>query len=344
MDRKLHTSKNDSDNDTCSDVVIFDSDYDTRSDLYKSKLMIGESSNFLFTKGDKAGKRLANEFMHFKINDQSVYQILRGVEREVLASVASDLRFAYFTFGNNARDMAEMYGVEGVLQHFHHQQVLIDRRCHGGNVLTFADDMANLQNTAKMLKVVDAGNSALREYTVQEVWNKAHDVEFSKTDGLEMAQEAKFTNKFIREVTDEQRKQRSENTSASLIDYFAEKTDEQRKQSNEQRIATLNGRTDEAKKQSSEQRIATLNITLNGRTDEAKKQSEEQRSATLNGRTHEQRKQSEEQRIATLNGRTDEAKKQTKQRQREAHARRPDEQKSLQQQRHYNKESSENAD
>ena len=100
MDRKLHTSKNDSDNDTCSDVVIFDSDYDTRSDLYKSKLMIGESSNFLFTKGDKAGKRLANEFMHFKIsNDQSVYQILRGVEREVLESVASDLRFAYFTFG-----------------------------------------------------------------------------------------------------------------------------------------------------------------------------------------------------------------------------------------------------
>jgi hypothetical protein len=343
VDRKLHTSKNDSDNDTCSDVVIFDSDYDTRSDLYKSKLMIGESSNFLFKKGDKAGKRLANEFMHFKINDQSVYQILRGVEREVLESVASDLRFAYFTFGNNARYIAKKYGVE-VLQHFHHQQVLIDRKCHGGNVLTFADDKANLQNTAKMLKVVDAGNSALREYTVQELWNKVHDVEFSKTDGLEMAQEAKFTNKFIREVTDEQRKQRSENTSASLIDYFAEKTDEQRKQSNEQRIATLNGRTDEAKKQSSEQRIATLNITLNGRTDEAKKQSEEQGSATLTGRTHEQRKQSEEQRIATLNGRTDEVKKQTKQRQREAHARRPDEQKSLQQQRHYNKESSENAD
>jgi hypothetical protein len=210
-------------------------------------LIIGESSNFLFTKGDKAGKRLANEFMHFKINDQSVYQILRGVEREVLASVASDLRLAYFTFGNNARDMAEMYGVE-VLQHFHHQQVLIDRKCHGGNVLTFADDMANLQNTAKMLKVVDAGNSAFREYTVQEVWNKVHDVEFSKTDGLAMAQEAKFTNKFIREVTDEQRKQ-----------------------SEEQRIATLNGRTDEAKKQTKQrQREGHAR-----RPDEAKKQTKQ---------------------------------------------------------------------
>jgi len=100
VSRKLHTIKNDSDNDACSDVVIFDSDYDTLSDLYKSKLIIGESSNLLFTKEDKAGKRLANEFMHFKIsNDQSVYQILRGVERKVLASVASDLRFAYFTFG-----------------------------------------------------------------------------------------------------------------------------------------------------------------------------------------------------------------------------------------------------
>jgi hypothetical protein len=257
-------------------------------------------------------------------DDQSVYQILRGVERKVVLSFARDLRFAYCTFGNNAREMAERYCVK-VLQHFHH---------------TFADDTANLQNTAKILKLVDAGNSTCRNYTVKDVWDKVAlpielfysvtinlcviiiaDVEFSNADALAMAQEAKFTNKFIREVTDEQRKQRSENTSASLIDYFAEKTDEQRKQSNEQRIATLNGRTDEAKKQS-----------------------EEQRSATLNGRTHEQRKQSEEQRIATLNGRTDEVKKQTKQRQREAHARRPDEQKSLQQQRHYNKESSENAD
>jgi hypothetical protein len=224
-------------------------------------LIIGESSNFLFTKGDKAGKRLANEFMHFKINDQSVYQILRGVEREVLASVASDLRFAYFTFGNNARYIAKKYGVE-VLQHFHHQQVLIDRKCHGGNVLTFADDKANLQNTAKMLKVVDAGNSALREYTVQEVWNKAHDVEFSKTDGLEMAQEAKFTNKFIREVTDEQRLQ-----------------------SKEQRIATLNGRTDEQRLLSKE----NLNATMNGRTDEQRLQSKDKMNATMNGRTDEQR-------------------------------------------------------
>jgi hypothetical protein len=192
VDRKLHTSKVDSDNDTCSDVVIFDSDYDTRSDLYKSKLIIGESSNLLFTKEDKAGKRLANEFMHFKIsNDQSVYQILRGVEREVLASVASDLRFAYFTFGNNARDMAERYDVK-VLQHFHHQQVLIDRKCHGGNVLTFADDTANLQNTAKILKLVDAGNSTFREYTtVKDVWDKLADVEFSNADALKMAQEAK---------------------------------------------------------------------------------------------------------------------------------------------------------
>ena len=130
--------------------------------------------------------------MHFKINDQSVYQILRGVEREVLASVASDLRFAYFTFGNNARYIAKKYGVE-VLQHFHHQQVLIDRKCHGENVLTFADDTANLQNTAKMLKVIDAGNSALREYAVQKVWNKAHDVKFSNADALKMAQEAEFT-------------------------------------------------------------------------------------------------------------------------------------------------------
>ena len=56
-----------------------------------------------------------------------------------------------------------------------------------------------------MLKVVDAGNSAFRKYTVQEVWNKVHDVEFSKTDALKMAQEAEFTNKFIREVTDEQK-------------------------------------------------------------------------------------------------------------------------------------------
>ena len=174
-------------------MVIFDSDYDTRSDLYKSKLMIGESSNFLFTKGDKAGKRLANEFMHFKIsNDQSVYQILRGVEREVLASVASDLRFAYYTFGNNARDMAKKHRVKGVLQHFRHQQAHIDRSLRG-NVLTFADDTANLQNTAKMLKVIDAGNSALREYAVQKVWNKAHDVKFSNADALKMAQEAEFT-------------------------------------------------------------------------------------------------------------------------------------------------------
>ena len=113
MDRKLHTSKNDSDNDTCSDVVIFDSDYDTRSDLYKSKLIIGESSNLLFAKEDKTGKRLANDFMHCIINDdQSVYQILRGVERKVVLSFARDLRFAYCTFGNNAREMAKKYRVE----------------------------------------------------------------------------------------------------------------------------------------------------------------------------------------------------------------------------------------
>ena len=112
MDRKLHTSKVDSDNDTCSDVVIFDSDYDTRSDLYKSKLIIGESSNLLFTKEDKAGERLANDFMHCIINDQSIYQILCGVERKVVESFARDLRFAYCTFGNNAREMAKKYRVE----------------------------------------------------------------------------------------------------------------------------------------------------------------------------------------------------------------------------------------
>jgi len=244
--------------------------------------------------------------MHFKINDQSVYQILRGVEREVLASVASDLRFAYYTFGNNARDMAEMYGVE-VRQHFHHQQVLIDRKCHGGNVLTFADDMANLQNTAKMLKVVDAGNSAFREYTVQEVWNKVHDVEFSKTDGLAMAQEAKFTNKFIREVTDEQRKQ-----------------------SEEQRIATLNGRTDEAKKQTKQrQREAHAR-----RPDEAKKQTK-QKQREGHARRPDEAKILQKQRQREGHARRpDEAKILQKQRQKEAHARRPDEAWALKKERH----------
>ena len=78
-----------------------------------------------------------------------------------------------------------------VLQHFHHQQALIDRKCHG-NVLTFADDTANLQNTAKILKLVDAGNSTFREYTtVKDVWDKLADVEFSNADALKMAQEAK---------------------------------------------------------------------------------------------------------------------------------------------------------
>ena len=115
--------------------------------------------------------------MHCIINDdQSVYQILRGVERKVVLSFARDLRFAYCTFGNNAREMAERYCVK-VLQHFHH---------------TFADDTANLQNTAKILKLVDAGNSTFREYTtVKDVWDKLADVEFSNADALKMAQEAK---------------------------------------------------------------------------------------------------------------------------------------------------------
>jgi hypothetical protein len=193
VSRKLHTIKNDSDNDACSDVVIFDSDYDTLSDLYKSKLIMGESCNLLFTKEDKAGKQLAHDFMNCIINDdQSVYQIIRGVEQKVLLSFARHLKFAYCTFGNNARDMAKKHRVKGVLQHFRHQQAHIDRSLRG-NVLTFADDTANLQNTAKMLKVIDAGNSALREYAVQKVWNKAHDVKFSNADALKMAQEAEFT-------------------------------------------------------------------------------------------------------------------------------------------------------
>jgi hypothetical protein len=256
-------------------------------------LIIGESSNFLFTKGDKAGKRLANAFMHLKIiNNQSVYQIIRGVEQKVLASFARYLKFAYFTFGINARDMAEMYGVEGVLQHFHHQQVLIDRRCHGGNVLTFADDMANLQNTAKMLKVVDAGNSTFREYTtVQEVWNKVHDVEFSKTDGFEMAQEAKFTNKFIREVTAEDKQK----TQDKRIATEQAKSAEDKQKSQDKRQTTLQARSAEDKQNSEDKRQATLQA----KSAEDKQETKDKRKATVQAKSAEDKQKSEEKRIAS---------------------------------------------
>jgi hypothetical protein len=140
-----------------------------------------------------------------------------------------------------------------VLQHFHHQQALIDRKCHG-NVLTFADDTANLQNTAKMLKVVDAGISALREYTVQDVWDKLADVEFSNADALKMAQEAEFTNKFIREVTDEQKQKSKDKFQATMEG----RSDEQKQKSEENWYATMNGRSDEQKQKSEEKRQATL--------------------------------------------------------------------------------------
>ena len=142
-----------------------------------------------------------------------------------------------------------------VLQHFHHQQALIDRKCHG-NVLTFADDTANLQNTAKMLKVVDAGNSALREYTVQEVWDKLADVEFSNADALKMAQEAEFTNKLIREVTDEEKQKSEDKRQATLQARSAEEKQQSEakfqatvQQSKEKRQATV--------QQSEEKKIAS---------------------------------------------------------------------------------------
>jgi hypothetical protein len=163
-----------------------------------------------------------------------------------------------------------------VLQHFHHQQALIDRKCHG-NVLTFANDTANLQNTAKMLKVVDAGISALREYTVQDVWDKLADVEFSNADALKMAQEAEFTNKFIREVTDEQKQKSKDKFQATSQG----RSDDQKQKSEDERQATLQGRSDDQKQKSKDKRQATSQA----RSDDQKQKSEEKRQATLQARS-----------------------------------------------------------